>query len=306
MPISEIDRLSSMNGREPDGAAIKLLKQDLNNRGMITTKHMPVSPIIQYFEMAGTVKLVSTAGIMDSTIKINNAIYRFLDDHVGFTTPILKTDLIRIITQFPEVKQVDFDFVPMHGLQSTGFDPGNLDGDMSMDLNILSDVVGPRNFQGLDKAEIEQIAQDSLLEWFGKEGSRNWKEFYLNYGKTGTGQDGVNIYDRYVFIATHITERGFWRDFYNIFKDKLGEEGVSFPMGLNVLAGNGLVYDLGYVLLQQINGNIKRYILTSMLDVNGNISNFSLGHEIAAVTMNRPRGLYEIPYNQYALEYTYA
>jgi hypothetical protein len=85
----------------------------LDNRSELTVKNVYISPIIQEFELQGEIYVQKLSDITTTKIKINNAIYEYLNEYADFDKPVYLSNIIDIIENFPEIVYTDLQLVPI-------------------------------------------------------------------------------------------------------------------------------------------------------------------------------------------------
>ena len=75
---------------------------------------MPISipPIVQYFDLVGTVEIDRTTNVADYQNEIESKIYKWLVDRQGFNNKIYKSDLIKLIYDNKSTRNVSVDLTP--------------------------------------------------------------------------------------------------------------------------------------------------------------------------------------------------
>lgn len=75
---------------------------------------MPISipPIVQYFDLVGTIEIDRTTNVADYQSEIESKIYKWLVDRQGFNNKIYKSDLIKLIYDNKSTRNVSVDLTP--------------------------------------------------------------------------------------------------------------------------------------------------------------------------------------------------
>lgn len=75
---------------------------------------MPVSipPIVQYFDLVGTVEIDRTTNVADYQNEVENKIYKWLVDRQNFNNKIYKSDIVKLIYDNKSTKNVNVDLTP--------------------------------------------------------------------------------------------------------------------------------------------------------------------------------------------------
>ena len=91
---------------------LKNVYTKLYERSQLTVKNVYVSPLIQDFDLQGTIYFNPLSDKVLAKKKIQNAIYSYLSNNADFNTPIYISTIIDIIESFSEVHHADVSFVP--------------------------------------------------------------------------------------------------------------------------------------------------------------------------------------------------
>jgi hypothetical protein len=102
----------------------------LNTRSQLSVKNIYLTPIIQDFDLKGNIYINKLTDIESTKVKINNAIYEYLDSYVDFDKAMYLSNIKEIIDSYPEVVYNDVYFEPtVVPALYKGFDP-DTDGDI--------------------------------------------------------------------------------------------------------------------------------------------------------------------------------
>ena len=85
---------------------------DLNARSQVTIRNIYISPVIQNMKLEGRIYLKDLYDKTEEKIKIEDAIYEWLNNNADFNVEIYISNLIELIEQFPSVLYADVRFVP--------------------------------------------------------------------------------------------------------------------------------------------------------------------------------------------------
>jgi hypothetical protein len=66
-------------------------------------------PIVQYYDVVGTVNVDSLSKIQEYKREVENEIYQWLDNNCSFGTKIFKSDIVKFFNKRPETSYVDLD-----------------------------------------------------------------------------------------------------------------------------------------------------------------------------------------------------
>lgn len=106
------DSVTPLREIEPALQDIQNIYDKLYTRSEITVKNIYISPMIQDFDLAGTIYLNPLTDRIQVQKKINNAVYSYLSEITDFNTPIYLSNVIDLIEAYPEVNHADVYFSP--------------------------------------------------------------------------------------------------------------------------------------------------------------------------------------------------
>ncbi len=92
----------------------------LNERSQLTIKNVYISPIVQNFNLNGTVYVTNLVDKDLMKTKIYNKIYSWLDERNDFNIEIYKSNIIELIESFNTVSRVDVKIEPENTSRSDG------------------------------------------------------------------------------------------------------------------------------------------------------------------------------------------
>jgi hypothetical protein len=266
--------LDYISATEDDRSIIDLNWRMENKCLLSCFEHRPISPIIHYFEAVGTVTLQPMADIQAVKTDALLALHEALEKK-GFCQRIDKSEVEEIILAQQGVQAVSLRFTPMHDTNSKTF---NMETGI-LALNSLNNFLDANPvYNGASKSTIIREIYDIVARWFM--GNRIYdKTEALRYAadhdfpalwmsnvqrKDGPDWKGGS--------ASNINERHYWTEIAGQIRDR---EWFVDPKRL-------------YAVLKEVHGGIQRYLTNSLLDYQGNISNFTMPSEMAAVCFNRP------------------
>jgi len=266
---------------EEDRTVMDLNKR-LDAKAMISClNHMPISPIIHYFEAIGTVTLSPIADLQAVKSRTMAELYAYLEKK-NFCERIDKSEIEEIILSQAGVQAVSLRFVPMHDINSKTF---NVETGF-LGLNTLNNFVDSNPmYDGKTKHQIIREIYDIIAKWFGEENvpfsqsinleyATDAKPFPALYKDELVRKDGPDSWPSRNAAST-INEHTYWT--------KIAER-------ISKIARFSSKPRF-YGMLREVHGGIQRYLTNSLIDAQGNISGFSMRNEIAAIAFNRPFSL---------------
>lgn len=289
----------------------------LSDKSQMTIKNVYISPVIQDFNITGIVYIKSLINRDLIQKKIDNKIYAYLDDNADFSVEIYKSDIINIITSFPEVSQVDINIEPNIPTLVTG-NSSHLNIEWLTNLNhpalkyinnnseklsistsildLLEDYLDRYQVSGTDwnKARGYISEETRILPGLDTVTRTNYVATSLNY------LNGYLVRDKKIKWSVDITERTFFYDLVKGIIDKLKISGIKTSQDIYFYESAEF-----YSLINDIHNDLLYIIRYNMLDKNGNIAaeynrytvgnkiineyvrgGYSLGNEIVKLTMN--------------------
>lgn len=94
--------------------------KDLNNRSQLTVKNVYISPIVQNFNLNGTVYVNSLVDKDLMKTRMYNKIYSWLDEKNDFNIEIYKSNIVELIESFTNVVRADIKIEPENLSRSDG------------------------------------------------------------------------------------------------------------------------------------------------------------------------------------------
>lgn len=242
----------SVNDLESD--KINLVVDELDKRSQITLKNIYMSPILQNFNITGTIYVNKFADkeTLHTTIKDN--LYEWFDKNIDFNTEVYLSNIVEQIEKYTNVKYANIDIVPNVPTPTGEYF-------FSADDSIFDNVQ-----YAADKSAIVNAFIFSLDDYFTVGG--NIATDYLTEITTNiynyNGSNKSLIYDNLSWF-NHITERSFYNDFvqllYNALPNYNSKGGTPFRDTQDFIRTVSKIHkDLAYII---------RY---NMLDTHGNIA----------------------------------
>lgn len=252
---------------------VTIVNNMLNKKGAITTRAYSISPIIQYFNLCGKVYINKLQPLDSVKRKINNALFNFFDTHADFNVPVYKSNIIEIIESFKEVTYVD--------VKLSAMDLGNNAPEIK---NLkCSDTANDKFFTEIADVSIKNnltTTLDTIL-------TNNWfngpKTVEVDTVKV-EGSDFTNYNSTVTRIPVEInnyavmSESSFWNDLVPALHAGATNLGIETSNWAN---GNQF-----QSFITALNCSFKPFLVTNMLDSNGNIVNYTLRQEIPAINIS--------------------
>ena len=88
---------------------IKTIREIAEPRMIMNSKIYSFPPIVQYYDVVGTVNVDSLSKIQEYKREVENEIYQWLDNNCSFGTKIFKSDIVKFFNKRPETSYVDLD-----------------------------------------------------------------------------------------------------------------------------------------------------------------------------------------------------
>src|SRR5690554_2255350 len=86
---------------------ISLIRENIKNKMIMNTRIYSMPPIVQYYDVVGTVEVNSLSKLQTYKTEVENDIYKWLSENTTFNSKIYKADLIKFFTNRSETKSVD-------------------------------------------------------------------------------------------------------------------------------------------------------------------------------------------------------
>jgi len=248
---------------------------NLNTRSQTTIRNIYLSPIIQSFDLKGTVYLNALFDKNAERTNIENAIYTWLNDNADFNEEIFLSNIVEKIEQFPSVINANVRLVPNAPVNPEGglwYKSGN-----NRNVEIaFSDAT--------EKAQAYTYIDSAISSFlFGSQVTTDTSgaaEFYQSYG-------AFIIQTYNLAFRVRINERDFLETFAKSLYLTLRGEGGNFA--------NFADSDNFIGVISDIHKDFATVIKYNIMDTAGNIAReedsrgnfikggFSLGNEIAKI-----------------------
>ena len=88
---------------------IKTIRDNAEPRMIMNSKMYSFPPIVQYYDVVGTVTVNSLSKLQEYKRDVENEIYKWLDNNCNFGTKIYKSDIVKFFNSRPETSFVDLD-----------------------------------------------------------------------------------------------------------------------------------------------------------------------------------------------------
>ena len=88
---------------------IKTIRDNALPKMIMNSKLYSFPPIVQYYDVVGTVTVNSLSKLQEYKRDVENEIYKWLDNNCNFGTKIYKSDIVKFFNKRPETSYVDLD-----------------------------------------------------------------------------------------------------------------------------------------------------------------------------------------------------
>lgn len=278
-PLDAIASQEALSVNDP----ISIMNTKLNRKGQITTRAYSLPPIIQYFNLGGKVYVNKLQSLDSVKKKVNNALYNYFDNNADFNVPIYKSNVIDIIESFSEVVYADVKFTEMdlgntapfinNGNSYSGgfaYTSGMTDNSTRLAVCGLMDAA---TLAWLSSASNGPIVTTDTVTVSGFS--------FTNYTDVLTRRPGG-------LSTSALSEGNFW--------NQLAVQLYSIAYSYNLNSRTWVQSSQFNNYLIALNCTLKPFLVTNLIDNFGNIVNYSLKQEIAAINISDPT---------YGLIYTY-
>ena len=88
---------------------IKTIRENAEPRMIMNSKIYSFPPIVQYYDVVGTVSVNSLSKLQEYKRDVENEIYKWLDNNCTFGSKVYKSDIVKFFNKRPETTFVDLD-----------------------------------------------------------------------------------------------------------------------------------------------------------------------------------------------------
>jgi hypothetical protein len=243
---------------------VRIILNNLNRRGQITTKHVYITPFINEFDLTGIVYVKKLSNINYIQKIVNNSIYDFLNLKADFEVPVYLSDMVDLIKSNPNVVYTDIAFSPY----STSGVVFNYNSYTSTIID--NDITDWTPVGAESTVEIENVYKTVINEYL------NSRTYYS--------------YDELVTLFTSVTTKNIsklWKDdvnersFYNELCKNL-YDALKNLAGIGIL--NSFADSTGFNnTIMKLRNSFDYMIKWNMISPEGNIENFSFPNQIAKI-----------------------
>ena len=249
---------------------VKTFLNQIYKRSQVTVKNIYLPPIVQGFELQGDVIIKPFSDILQTQTDIQNTLYKQLNTVLQFETPVYVSQITDLINSFDDVKYSNLKLVPID------VNPGT-----KMTTTSASVISTPANYAPATTALIETAANTTLASYLTFNITTSSDLDIDTVNNLLVDDDGTAVSDKFTQKQSHariknINERSFYDNFaqpfyvatsaYNDISGKKYNESIDFKL-----------------YIDKVNAMMKLSIRNGMLDVDGNIINFSFGNEIPLI-----------------------
>jgi len=279
----------------------EVLKQ-LNKRSQITIKNVYITPIVQNFELTGTVYVSSLIDKDQMKTKIYNKIYSWLDEKTDFGTEFYKSNIVELIESFPSVSRADVDIQPKSIERSDGLShfKSGLDSSYNIDYSLNQETMNRSiywkclayGYSSELSYSIAKIFEEEII-YFTNNNLLKTDNIYNEYNSSIVWNVVVNSSSNE--FNNKITERYFYSKLAKKIYDRLKVE----------INNDYYQSSLFRVDISNVHKDLSNIIKLNMMDSNGNIApeystvvvsnkelkklikgGYSLGNEIVKLKVN--------------------
>jgi hypothetical protein len=261
--------------------AIKEFLDNINDKSQATVKNFYVTPIVQGFNLTGTVYVKGLTDLVKIKDKVENNIFTYLKNNNDFEKPIYISQMVDIIKNFNEVNYCDVSFEPI-----------DVDAGYKVSIDISNDVVSSSaDYDPADIVTIQNAAVATLSSYLPYDITLvpNPTSAYLDINTSATGSytnssqgqpEGIKTFLTSTQRLSGYSERSFYEYFARPYF--VATSGIQ---RLTDLSGYAQTNDFRN-FIAKVNSSFKMPFRQNMLDEKGNIINFSFPMEIAHVFTN--------------------
>ncbi len=273
---STLDYLNKVWSSNSEIPRVKEFLTQIVNRSQATIKTYYIPPLVQGFNLSGTVTLNSFADANLVKTNVENEIYRILNIDTKFEADLNISKIYDIIMNFSEVIKCNLNFVPIEA-----------DEDKQL-TTIASDFAQDASqYSAATSAVIVSATTTELMEYL--DGNiydevdldiNNQEVIYVD--RDGDGNSSWITYSTDTRRVKELTERTFYEDFAKSLYNNTAIE-TAYRTDGTTLWRDSTDFNS---LLSKINMMMKKTYRNSMLDEDGNIVNYSFDNEIASIISN--------------------
>jgi hypothetical protein len=199
--------------------------EDLNTRSMMNIKNIYVSPIIQNFNVEGTVYVKSLYDKEEIKKDVNNSIYSWLDLNADFNVPVRVSNITNLIEDNVGILKSDIKIVPEDitaGVNNNDnkFYFGSEDPILSKYGYDIINLFGTSLLSYLNKSSYEKV--NELRKFYNKFTFRV-RSRVTNVVIEITNNDIHTLSEKVLDLNNYISERTFFNDFIKNIYDVLVE-----------------------------------------------------------------------------------
>ena len=268
---SEVGRIDFLQEDHP----IREMYNKINAKSQVTIANVYTTPLIQDFQVQGTVYVSKLADKLSVRTRANNNVYTQLNEQADFHIPIYKSNIVELLEEIPEVKYLDISFVPtdveLEGLGPLDEEPAITSYQTSAEIiDIINAGIGPymesaglaRPYTSSTSLSIDTSINEELPKdpWFYF--ATSWDLEDMQHQRVG-----------------NINERTFQLELVKPIYDALGSAGLNEILEFR---DNGDFQEI----VKKMHNSLWNIIKSSMLDKNGNIVNYSMRNEIARLDLS--------------------
>ena len=269
--IREIGKVESL----PESNPVSVVIKQLDSRAQITSRHIYVPPIVQNYRLDGEIFVRNLDSLNDVRVKVNNAIYNFLNTDIDFQQPLYISNIVDIIENFKEVVYADVKFLPY------GAEYNIMSGTVSDQAEIQNiATVSQRNAVTniINSALVNFSTAGDVIITSATNGDYDIQEYYdiiLDEDTWSKASPWVTELEGHSRLAG-LTEREFYFNLMRTIYDNIKND---------IDAAGWEETDDFKSFMFKLNNQMKRALRSSVLDKSGNLMNYSMRNEIPKITV---------------------
>ncbi len=101
---------------------IRLIRENCKHNVEVNTALFSLPPIVQYFDLVGTVRVKSMTDKEKYLTELKNKVFEYLDNRASYDRKIYKSDIIRLYTEHEYTRSVDLDIKVSNLIRSSNLE----------------------------------------------------------------------------------------------------------------------------------------------------------------------------------------
>tara|TARA_R110001606_G_scaffold88448_5_gene199261 strand:- start:7937 stop:10231 length:2295 start_codon:yes stop_codon:yes gene_type:complete len=273
---SSLDYLTNIWSSNSEITRVKDFLKQIVNRAQATVKNYYVPPIVQGFNLSGTVTINSMADASLVKTRIENEVYRILSIDTKFESELNISKIYDIVMNFAEVTKCNLSFVSIDADDTKKL--STIASDWALDTTQYSVATGGVVTNAIS-TELATYLNASIATSSDLDIDTQLKTLVDKDG------DGISAHITYLSDVRRInglTERSFYDVFAKNLYNNTDIQTAKRTDNVTLWRDSSDFKQL----LSKINMMMKKTYRNSMLDEDGNIVNYSFGNEIVSIISN--------------------